>query len=111
LIAPNGSFDGYLPTVAFSGPGRHDVDPTTFPVKLHLTGNQRKESIIFALTDAFAGMIFIANLTNQDIPSDHRFTPEPLYTTTLGIGIPPIATGPLSFFMCHRFSPKIEAPL
>jgi hypothetical protein len=60
-----------------------DVDTTTFAVEHDIAINESKQSVIFALADAFARMPLVANLTNQDVASGNGLTAELFDSATL----------------------------
>jgi hypothetical protein len=53
------------------------------------------------LTDAGASLENRADLPHDDISGTNLFAAKPLHTATLGIGIPTVAAGSLTFLMCH----------
>ena len=80
-----------------------DIDPIAATIKLHKAIDQGKKCEIVTLTDAFAGVKFIANLADQNITSSDRFATKSLYSTSLGVRVATVSTGTLTFFMCHLY--------
>jgi len=66
------------------------------------TIRQREKRVIIPLPNVLAGMEAIANLSNKNIAGHHALATKLLHAPPLGIGVTPISTGTLSFFMCHH---------
>jgi hypothetical protein len=79
----------------------HDLNPASAAIELHETIDQGEERIIAALTDALPCLENRAQLPHEDISGTDLLAAKPLHTATLGVGIPAIAAGPLTFLMCH----------
>ena len=59
--------------------GNH-IDPATFAVEHDMTINQRKQRVVFTLSDTFTGMPFISNLANKDAVSYTHLTLPTIYS-------------------------------
>ena len=79
----------------------NDVDPSAFAVEHDVSIDQSEQSVIFALSDAFAWVPFVANLANKNVAGDDFFATELFYATTLCVGIATVPTGTLSLFVGH----------
>jgi hypothetical protein len=53
--------------------------------KLHDSGNQREQRVVFALSDADACLMLGAALPNQDSARVHELTAKPLYSESLSV--------------------------
>ncbi len=89
-----------------SSPRRRYVDAATFAVEFHDAVDQSEQGEVFALPDAFAGMKRVADLPDDDVPSDDRFTGIAFHTAALPGGIATIAAGTLTFLMCHELGAR-----
>src|SRR4051812_39898534 len=78
-----------------------DVYAAAFAVEENLAIDQCEERVIFALTDAFAGVEFGAELADDDVAGDDFLSAEALYAAALTVGIPTVAARALTFFVCH----------
>jgi hypothetical protein len=81
--------------------GGDDVNAAAFAVEHDRTVNQCEQGVVFALTNAFAWMPFIADLADEDVTGDNALATEFFDSTSLGVGIATVAAGALSFFMGH----------
>jgi len=77
------------------------MDPATAAIKLDKAIHQGEERIVATLADALTSVENRAQLPNEDIPGADLLAAESLHTSTLGIGIPAVAAGSLTFLMCH----------
>jgi hypothetical protein len=53
-------------------------------------------------------MELVAQLADEDVARLYRLTSELLDTTPLGVGITTVATGALTFLMCHFACSRIR---
>ena len=79
----------------------HDLDPAAAAIELHEAIDQGEERIVTALTDARPCLENRAQLPHEDISGTDLLAAKPLHAATLGIGIPTVAAGSLTFLMCH----------
>jgi hypothetical protein len=77
------------------------VYAAAFAVEDDLAVDEREQCVISALADALAGVELGAQLADQDIAGDDLLAAESLDATTLAVRIATVATGALTFFMCH----------
>ncbi len=81
--------------------GWHDLNPATAAIELYKTIDQGEKRVVATLTDALPCLENRAQLPHEDISSTDLFAAKPLHTATLGVGIPTIAAGSLTFLMRH----------
>ena len=55
--------------------------------KLHVTGHQRKQRVVLALTDVFTSLMLRAALANQYRTRIHQLASEALYAQSLAVRI------------------------
>jgi hypothetical protein len=79
----------------------NDLNPATAAIELDETIDQGEECIVAALTDALSCLENRAQLPHDDISGTDLLAAKPLHAATLGIGIPTVAAGSLTFLMCH----------
>jgi len=53
--------------------------------KLHDSGDQREQRVIFALSDVDASLVLRATLPNQDGPGVNELSAESLYSESLSV--------------------------
>jgi len=71
------------------------------PIEFHEAVDQGVEGVVAPLSDTRPGLEDRAQLPDEDVASPDLFAAESFHATTLGIGIPSVATGSLTFLMCH----------
>ena len=64
----------------------------------------REECVIAATLDVVAGLESSPPLANEDGTRRHQLSIADLRPEALGLGIPAVATGALSFLVCHDSS-------
>lgn len=77
------------------------MNPASATIELHETIDQGKKRVVATLTDALSCVENCANLPHEDISGTNLLAAKPLHAATLGIGIPTVAAGSLTFLMCH----------
>ena len=63
--------------------GGDDVYSSSTAVELYISVDQREEGIVVALSDAFSGVEFGANLSNQDISGSNLLAAKLFNTAAL----------------------------
>ena len=63
--------------------------------------DQGEKRIVATLADALPGLENRAQLPHEDVSGPDLLAAKPLHAATLGIGIPTVAAGSLTFLMCH----------
>ena len=101
VVVQQGLIGGRLRDCACHFGGLDNVNPATAAIEFHNAINQGEKRIVAALTDALPRVEDRAHLPDENIAGTDQFAAKPLYTATLGIGIPAIAAGSLTFLMCH----------
>ena len=81
--------------------GRNHVYSAAGAVEFYFAVDQGEQGEIFSLTDAEAGVEFVADLPNDDIAGNYVFAGKAFNAAALTGGIATIAAGTLTFFMCH----------
>jgi hypothetical protein len=81
--------------------GRDDIDAAAFLIELHLAVDERVKGEVAALAHSAASAKLVADLADNDIASVNLLATEVLDAAPLGIGIPAVATGSLTLFVCH----------
>jgi hypothetical protein len=77
------------------------LNPPTAAIELYETIDQGEERIVATLPDAVAGLENRAQLPHENISGTDLLAAKPLHTAALGIGIPTVTAGSLTFLMCH----------
>ena len=77
------------------------VESSSFAVEIDCPGDERKERVIISHADVLAGMPFGSTLACEDIPCEDMLSAELFNASPLCFGIASVASGPLSFLMCH----------
>ena len=77
------------------------MNPAAPAIKLHETIDQGEKRVVATLTDALSSVENRAYLPHEDISGADLLAAKPLHSATLGIGIPTVAAGSLTFLMCH----------
>tara|TARA_B100000809_G_scaffold262010_1_gene312050 strand:- start:236 stop:547 length:312 start_codon:yes stop_codon:yes gene_type:complete len=90
--------------------GHDHVNASPLAIKLDNTIRQREKREIIPLPNVHTGMEAITNLSNKNIASHHALATKLLHAPSLGIGVTPISTGTLSFFMRHHMPREIKTP-
>ena len=85
---PHQSKAGY--NLVVGGLDADELAKTAAIAKYHDAGNFRKQRVILAAADVFAGLKDGAALPHQNRPARHRFSAESFYAQTLGIRIAPV---------------------
>ncbi len=71
-------------------------------IETNVTIFQSEQGVIISLTDGFSSVVFVTNLTNNDISSFRKLTGEKFDSTTLRVGITTVTATALTFLMCHN---------
>ncbi len=69
----------------------HHVHATTFAIEGHHAVGEGKKGVVGTHTNIASGMEFRAHLTNEDVAGLNRFTPKPLHSPTLRVGVATVA--------------------
>ena len=70
-------------------------------LEFHVSVNERKQCVILAQTDIFAGFHARAVLANQDGTGADKLSVETFHTQTLGITVASVAGRAAAFFVSH----------
>jgi hypothetical protein len=94
--------------VDLGGFGWRDADEASTAAavfELDVPGNEREQSIIFALADIFARLVLGAALANQNRARIDQLPSEALYAEALAVRIAAVCRGAATFFVCHDAIP------
>ena len=97
-MRPNSCEFGYIHSLVLRW---NDIHAAAFAVEFYFAIDQCEERVVFALTDAFPGLELCAELAYEDVAGDNLFAAVSFDAAPLAIGIPTVAAGALTFFMCH----------
>jgi hypothetical protein len=84
------------------------VHTAAFAVEFHFPIDECEECVVPALPDTFARVELGAKLPHDDIAGDDLLAAVTLHAAALTVGIATVATGALTFFMCHGFTLEAE---
>src|SRR3954468_7157251 len=89
--------------------GQDIDDPASTPgAELHVAGDQRKQGVVAATTDAGAGVEVRAALADDDLAGVDQLAAVPLHAEALGVGVPTVLGRGRTLLVCHEFSPSRE---
>jgi hypothetical protein len=84
--------------------GFDNLNAATAAVELDESVDQGIKRKVGTLTNPLAGVEFVPNLADENIPGTHRFSAESLHAATLRVRVTSISAGALSFFVCHEIT-------
>jgi hypothetical protein len=85
----------------FRGQDVDESPPATTISELNDAVDLGKQGIVFSTADVVAREEFRPSLAHQDRATGHCLAAEPLDPEVLGVRVPAVAAGALSFFVSH----------
>jgi hypothetical protein len=87
--------------------GSNNVDPPTFLIELHNTVNQCEQGVISALANIATGMPLGSALSGENVTGNYLLAAKLFDSTSLAVRVTTVATGTLTFLMCHERTLRI----